>query len=72
MHESENLSPFFSNISYTTNMIGMGILFNDVENSSQEKSVDPIVYYEYNEFQKYILSCIKRGRQTRQIMMGKL
>ena len=53
-------------------MIGMGILFNDVENSSQEKSVGPIVYYEYNEFQKYILSCIKRGRQTRQIMMGKL
>ena len=53
-------------------MIDMGILFNDVENSFQEKSVDPIMYYEYYEFQWYILLCIKRARQTRQIMMGKL
>ena len=53
-------------------MIDMGILFNEVENSFQEKSVDPIMYYEYYEFQWYILLCIKRARQTRQIMMGKL
>ena len=63
---------FFSNISYTTNMIDMGILFNEVENSFQEKSVDPIMYYEYCEFKWYILLCIKRGRQTRQTKMGKL
>ena len=53
-------------------MIGMGILFNEVENSFQEKSVDPIMYYEYCEFKWYILLCIKRGRQTRQTLVDKL
>ena len=53
-------------------MIGMGILFNEVENSFQEKSVDPIMYYEYCGFKWYILLCIKRGRQTRQTLMDKL
>ena len=50
----------------------MGILFNEVENSFQEKSVDPIMYNEYCGFKWYILLCIKRGRQTRQTLMDKL
>ena len=44
-------------------MIDMGILFNEVENLFQEKSVDPIMYNEYCGFKWYILLCIMRGRQ---------
>ena len=52
-------------------MTDMSILFNEVENSFQEKSVDPTMYYEHCELKWYILLCIKRGEQTRQTLMGK-
>ena len=46
-------------------MIDMGILFNEVENSFQEKSVDPIMYYEYCGFKWYISLCINLDKYKR-------